>query len=227
MTRLTLMILKDQLWRWLICTLSCVVLLGVSFLSEQKFNIERVLLISLSASPHCSLIWGVTASRLGANRLSLASSSVGLSPLKWWGPTLIAWFASVSLSIGYEGNIRRAHTRPPQAKIWSCTWLQADSVSPGQARSGVCFLSPTGELTAWRARPSEAPTELSLAQLTAPPPRDVEQKESWALLRVSARCGLAALLLMSLLTIPDRYLGALSVLSYALAWLWERALLSS
>lgn len=228
MTRLTLMILKDQLTRWGVSCFTCWVFIGITFLSEHKFNLLKTLLYSLTLAPHVALIWGIVKARTGTNRLSFASANLGLSPIRWWGPMVFVWWLGVSLSIGVKLNYS-SFVSKPSAHIWSCRWSSEEQSRwiSKKLIEGVCFMQKDGHLRAWRLDAKGSPEKLNPSQLDEPMVR-IQPIQGWnhALKQFLIRLPLLTLCLMSVLLISERWLSLSSLLLYPVICIWELTFLS-
>jgi len=228
MTRLTLRIIQDQLTRWVICLLGCAVLLSLNQIAEQKFNPIWALKLSFGISLHATLAWGLYHIRSSPKRTPLATASLGLPSVSWWGPLLLIWLAGSLLLYSGERHQNRSASQGYQAQLWPCTWRSTPS--PHVTLTGVCFAKDNeqggAQLSGWTMSSSRGPVTLRPEQLTQARP-SVNTSHRWRgpLTRWVCRLLLMTLISSLLLNAPLERLGVCSLFSYALSWLFERALI--
>ena len=227
MTRLTLRIIQDQLARWVICLLGCAVLLTVNLFTEQKFNPKLILKASLSTSLHVSLAWGIYHARCGPKRISLATASLGLPSMSWWGPMLFVWLMGSALV--YIGDHYDAPSaQASQVQLWPCTWRTSPSSKATQ--TGVCFATMNEQgveqLRGWTTTSTVGPVPLSSEQVTqARPTGSLEVPWGEPFTRWVSRILFVIVMSLLLLCVALEHLGVYALFSYALSWLFERSLI--
>ena len=227
MTRLSTVIFKEQLSRWLVSTIA-LCLCSVAFShAEHKVIIKRSILIAFGASPTVVIIWGVFKSRYGPQRLARASAELGMRASVWLTPMILAWGLGAALQSAVELSLGDELVDPsPLAQVeeraWPCAWRSAEEASP---HKGLCVQK--GErLIGWELASGASPQEIKLSELLTPPP-ELEQRSVYAACtqRALMRLGLMICLLASLLITSPPILPAVTLGAYLTTLIFEYALL--
>ena len=227
MTRLSTVIFKEQLSRWLVSSIAlCLCSLALSH-AEHKVSIKQSLLLTFGASPTLVIIWGAFKSLCGPQRLARASAELGMRASVWLTPMILTWALGAALQGSMELNlgdelVDRKSLAQAREQAWSCAWRSAEEGSP---QRGLCIQK--GErLIGWGLTSGATPEEIKLSELLTPPP-DLEQRSVYAACgqRALMRLGLMICLLTSLLIASPSILPAVTLGAYLATLMFEYALL--